>query len=189
MDRAPKSTLTSRPHSPERLEQRIVSDVEPLGLRTNPCHEAGACEFFLHERAGPGADPFVETCADDLGPALLLTARGGKCFVSGIANQVWGDGSDVVGDVDVFRESADRSPYLGQRRAALEHQVLCERSLEQDAEGYHDPDVLLDDIGPVPAAPRCYLQRVAPLAGRQSPVRRIIHRQGVRSAVRPSMSA
>ena len=33
-------------HGPERLEQRIVANVEALGLRTNPCLETGACKLL-----------------------------------------------------------------------------------------------------------------------------------------------
>ena len=46
--------LHLRTHGPERLEERIVPNVEALGLWTNPCLEAGARKLLSYERPGLG---------------------------------------------------------------------------------------------------------------------------------------
>ena len=67
----------------------------------------GACEFFLDDWTCMIPDPFGETGTDCPCPAFLLTARGRKRIVAGASNEVRREGADVVGDVDIFRETTD----------------------------------------------------------------------------------
>lgn len=68
--------LHLRTHGPER----IVRNVEALGLWTNPCLEAGARKLLSCERPGLAADSSSEAVTDRLCPTLLLTAVGRSAF-------------------------------------------------------------------------------------------------------------
>ncbi len=126
------------------LEQRLVRDIEPIRIRAYPCCEAGAGETLRDDGAGLVPDPFGETGANGARPSLLLAARGRKRLVARTENQIRREGAYVVGDVDIFGKPTDRVPHLRERGAALEGQVLGERSIEQNTECGHDPDILLE---------------------------------------------
>ena len=171
----PEVDLNLRPYGSEGLEQRFVPDIEPLGFRTNARSEPGAPKLFLDERANPLADPFGQARADRLRPALLLTTRGRQRLVAGTGNQIRREVPDVVGNVDVFRKPPDRAPHLGQGGAALEDQPSAERGVEQDAEGRHDPDILLEQESRVWAFGLNSAQSMATLFRRQALKLRLSH--------------
>ena len=125
-------------------------------------------------------DPGVETGPDRLGPAALLAARGRQRFGAGIGDQVGGEGPDVIGDVDVFGEAADRAVRLRQRGSALEGEVLAEGRLEQGVERCDDPDVLFEQERTVRATGFGNAQGIPPVVGGERPVRRLSHGRGAR---------
>ena len=176
-------------HQPSLLEQRLVGDVKAVPVDTKCCYETGAREPGLDDRVRLIPNPLGQAGADRPRPTLLLAPGRGKRLVAGAGNQVRREGADVVGDVDIFGETPDRAPYLGQRSAALEGQVLGERAIEEDTERRDDPDVLLQKVRLVVAATLRHLQSVAPVVGRKVLIPRLSHARGGRSPVAPSSSA
>ena len=90
------------------FEQRLVADVETLFAGMNLCSESGGGEPFCNTWAGCIPNPFCETSTNGLRPALLLTSVAWQGLVAGVEDQVRREGTDVVGDVHVFGEPADR---------------------------------------------------------------------------------
>ena len=94
--------------------------------------------------------------ANRAGPLLLLTSVGRKRFRP-IADQIWNQLPDVVGQVDVLGEPADRGISLGERGAALKDQMLADRRAEECGERPDNPDVLFEQVSrPAVALTRKY---------------------------------
>ena len=148
-------------YEPGLLEQRFVTDVEAVPVNTNACRKTGTRESVLDDRPSRIPDPFGQAGADCSRPPPFLAARWGKGGIAGARYQVWREGADVIGDVDIFEETPDRAPHLRQRSAALEGQVLGERAVEQNAERRDDPDLLLQQVRLVVAAALHHLQGIA----------------------------
>ena len=180
VERAPNSTDDFRAHEGVVVEQRLIDDAQALRVRLYPRLEAVTLKVRFDRRRGLVDDPRVETGPDRPGPAALLAACGRQRLGAGIGDQVGGEGPDVIGDVDVFGEAADRPVCLRQRRAALEGEILGEGRLEQGVEGCDDPDVLFEQERTVRAPGFGNAQGVAPVIGGERPVRRLSHGRGAR---------
>ena len=189
-DRARRwSVLRSRPSSPDAWSR--ADRTERRGTRTldEPVPRSRRAQAPLLRAARPGRGLIQR--GSDGSPLSNASPDCGweECLLAGTGDQVRCEDEDVIGDVDVFGKPPDHAPHLGQRSAAFEHQVLPKRSFDQNAENRYDPDVLLENMGPLSGASPCHLQGVTPLVGRERRVRCIIQRRGARSTVPPSTSA
>ena len=126
--------MTSGPDESMIGEQRLVANEEPFARGVDFGGKARSAQALADRRERLAPDPFGETRADGLAPALLLASRRwqGLCISAG--HEIGCEGADVVRDIDILREPADGMVGLGERRAALEHDVSPERRTEQDAQ-------------------------------------------------------
>ena len=133
-----------RAHEGVIVEQRFIDDVQAFRLCPDLRPKSGALKVRFNRRRSLVGNPSVETGPDRLGPAAFLAARGRQRLGAGVGDQIGREGPDVIGDVDVFGEAADRLVCLRQRGSALEGEVLAEGRLEKGVEGCDNPDVLLE---------------------------------------------
>ena len=171
------------------VERRLVSDVEPLAFRAHPCCEAIAGEAGLHRGQSLLPDPGGELVSDRFRPALLLAAGRRQRLVASAAHEIGGEGANVVGDVDVFGKPPDGAPDLRQRRTAFEGKMASERCLDENFQGFDNPDVLLQQVCSSFASIRGDHQGVTPICGSKRPERRLSHRRPARLPVPPSTPA
>ena len=152
----PWSVLRSRPSPLDALSRvaQKADRTERRGIRTpdEPVPRSRRAQAPPLRAARPGRGPtqrggdgsYLSNASPDCG--------WGECLLASTGDQVRCEDADVIGDVDVFGELPDRAPHLGQRSAAFERQVLPKWSFEQNAENRYDPDVLLENIGPLSGA-------------------------------------
>ena len=164
-----------RPHKILAIEQGLIVDMKLVVIGPNPGGQAGSIQAVFDSGQSVFANPIIEFLADLSSPTPRLAARGGKDLRASPCYQVWRERANVVGDVDVFRETGDRAPSLGKRCATLEHQVFAEWRIEQNTQDFDDPNVLFQKIGATTAQAFGDGQSVAAVVYGERMERRLSH--------------
>ena len=93
-----------------------------------------------------GGHPLSQPPPDFPCPVALLATAGRQWVFPAPLHQIWGNGPDAVGDIQIFRESTNGLVSLCQRGASLQGQLFSERTPHQGTYCVQDPYVLLEEM-------------------------------------------
>src|SRR5665213_1782430 len=88
--------------------------------------------------------PGGETLAGGISPLFRLAVGGGNRSVA--SSEFGNDLPDIVGKIDILRETLDDVVAFRERCAAFEDEMLAYLRLKQPLQSPHNPDILLEQI-------------------------------------------